>query len=1244
MKRYCIVPKNQQSFWSTLDQREIPFEQRRILQEAKIKHVEVIPDESAWEIVVHTRERLPQDLLSNLAAQLCSKCRLERVYFQQSVVSLDLYLHAKWNELAAKVAGDHPLLFYMLQHARRRFDGSNLYLEVMGGVAAKLLETHEVKRRLQEFLADECGVECRVEFIIGEAAEVDMKKAIMTTEYMEALHTAPKREPSAAQSASGAPSGTRARGGEVSPPRRRRSHMGDAIPEAPEPIGSVQEEANHVVFRGRIVHMEIRELRSGRSMLTFDLGDLTDGISCKAFFDNAAQAAESTKNIKDGMTIKVKGNLKFDTYANELVMFVDNLLGAAAKERLDTAEIKRVELHAHTHMSNMDAVVSASTLIQTAAKWQHPAIAITDHGVVQSFPEAMKAAKKHKIKVIYGMEGYLVENGKSLDKAYHIILLAKNPIGLRNLYQMVSLSHLKYLHRTPRLPRKIISEYREGIIVGSACEAGELIRAIVDKRSDEELFKIAGFYDYLEIQPIGNNEFLVRKDFVKNDEALRDINRKVAELAKKLKKPLVATCDVHFLNPEDEIYRRILMTGKGYQDAEHQPPLFFRTTEEMLDEFSYLGEEEARAAVVENPRRIADSIAAFDPLPDEEKLYSPQIPGAEEQIKQMSYSRAKKLYGENLPKLVSDRLEMELRSIIGHGYAVLYLIAHKLVKKSLDDGYLVGSRGSVGSSFVAHMTEITEVNALPPHWRCPSCQFSEFITDGSVGCGFDLPDKNCPNCGALLIKDGHDIPFAVFMGFNGDKVPDIDLNFSGDYQAIAHKYTEELFGKDNVFKAGTIGSVADKTAYGYIKRYFADKNIPVRNAFVNTLVDGCTGVKRTTGQHPGGIMVIPRNMDVHYFTPIQHPADDKNSTIITTHFDYHSISGRLVKLDILGHDDPTMIKMLEDLTGRDPKTIPFDDPETMSLFSSTEALGVAPEELGSPTGTYGVPEYGTKFVRQMLEDTKPKTFAELLRISGFSHGTNVWLDNAQELIRSGTAKVSEAISTRDDIMNYLIQKGVQPLLAFKTMEKVRKGRGIEPDVIEKLKAADVPDWFIDSCLKIKYLFPKAHAVAYVMMAYRIAYCKVHYPLAYYAAYFTVRADEFDAGLIARGKKVVAQAIDEISRKGNDASVKEKGLLTVLEIALEMYLRGFSMRKVDLYKSAATKFIIEGDALLPPLGGLPGVGASAAQNIVAARAKGEFSSVEDLKNRAGISRLAVDTLREVGCLEGMAETAQIELFD
>ena len=833
-------------------------------------------------------------------------------------------------------------------------------------------------------------------------------------------------------------------------------------------------------------------------------------------------------------------------------------------------------------MSSLDGLTNIDSAIKRAAFWGHQAIAITDHGVVQAFPEAYEQGKKNKIKIIYGVEGYifdLKDNSQEKEKTYHIIILVKNQQGMENLYRLISLSHLDYFYRKPRIPRQELLKYKEGLMLGSACEAGELIQAILEGKSEEELLNIASFYDYLEVQPIQNNEFMLRKGIVDSEDDLRNINKTIIRLGKSLNKLVVATCDVHFLDPEDAIYRKILLCGQGYPD-EPQAPLYFRTTDEMLAEFDYLPEDVTREIVIDNTQKIADSIDEVLPIPEE--LYPPEIPGAEEQIVSMSMSRAKSIYGENLPKIVEDRLNKELNSIITHGFAVLYLIAHKLVKKSNDDGYLVGSRGSVGSSFVATMTGITEVNPLPPHYICPNCHHSEFILDGSYNCGADMPDKNCPQCGSKLKKDGHDIPFETFLGFEGDKVPDIDLNFSGEYQPRAHKYTEELFGKEYVYRAGTIATIAERTAFGFVKNYFEERNIKLRNAELSRLVSGCTGVKRTTGQHPGGLMVVPRHTDIYKFTPIQRPADDVKSNTITTHFDYHSISSRLVKLDILGHNDPTVIKMLEDLTGVDPKGIPLDEEKTMSIFSSVEAIGSTPEDINTRVGTFGIPEFGTRFVRQMLEETKPKKFSELVRISGFSHGTDVWLNNAQELIRSGTAKLSEAISTRDDIMLYLIYKGMEPKLSFKIMEDVRKGKGLKPEYEEAMIKANVPDWYIQSCKKIKYMFPKAHAVAYVTMAFRIAFYKVYYPTAFYTSFFTVRGDEFDVELISHGEKTVRDAIKEIEQKGNEASAKEKNLLTILEVALEMYCRGIKMRKIDLWQSDSTKFKIVDGEILPPL--------------------------------------------------------------
>ena len=824
---------------------------------------------------------------------------------------------------------------------------------------------------------------------------------------------------------------------------------------------------------------------------------------------------------------------------------------------------------------------------------------------------------------------------------HHIIILAKNQTGIKNLYKLVSMAHLDYFARRPRLPKSIITEYREGLIIGSACEAGQLYKAVLEGKTDGELKEIASFYDYLEIQPIQNNEFLIRKGNVKDEEELRELNRKIYDLGKEMDKPVVATCDCHFLDPNDEVFRRIIMAGQGYGDADNQPPLYFRTTNEMMKEFEYLGEEACREVVIENTQKIADMVEAVKPIPDE--TFPPKIEGAEEEIRNMTMNKVHSIYGENLPEVVQKRLDKELNSIINNGYAVLYLIAQKLVAKSLEDGYLVGSRGSVGSSFVATMSDITEVNGLPPHYVCPNCKKSEFFLDGSISSGADLPDKNCPECGTKYIKDGHDIPFETFLGFEGDKEPDIDLNFSGEYQAVVHKYTEVLFGKGYVFKAGTIGTVAEKTAYGFVKKYLQERGLVVSQAEIERLTIGCTGIKRTSGQHPGGIMVVPNDNEIYNFCPIQHPADDVNTDIITTHFDYHSISGRLLKLDILGHDDPTVLRMLQDLTGLDPKTIPLNDPKVISLFTSPDALGVTKEELGCEVGSYGLPEFGTKFVRQMLVDTQPKSFADLVRISGLSHGTDVWLNNAQYFIKEGYTTLKDCIATRDDIMVYLMYKDLPPKTAFTIMEKVRKGKGLSEDDEALMREKNVPDWYIESCKRIKYMFPKGHAVAYVMMAVRIAYYKVYYPEAYYTTYFTVRADDFDADLICKGEEAIKAKMEELNSLGNNISVKEKGLLTILEISYEMYKRGLNFLKVDLYKSEATKFKIEEDGIRPPLNALQGVGDNAAKSIVECRVNGEFISKEDLRIRSKVSKTVIETLDNHGCLEGMQESNQLSLF-
>ena len=829
---------------------------------------------------------------------------------------------------------------------------------------------------------------------------------------------------------------------------------------------------------------------------------------------------------------------------------------------------------------------------------------------------------------------------------YHFIILVQNQIGLKNLYKLISYSFLDHFYKKPLMPRSELIKHREGLVFGSACEAGELFQAIVADKPFEELKRIAEFYDYLEIQPIGNNRFMLEKGLAADEEQLRDFNRTVLKLADALGKPCCATGDVHFLDPEDEAYRRILMAGQGFSDADKQAPLYLKTTEEMLEEFSYLGADRAYEVVITNPKKIADSLEPVRPIPREN--YPPKIEGSAEELETMCREKAKRMYGDPLPEIVQARLDRELKSIIGNGYDVMYMIAQKLVAKSLEDGYLVGSRGSVGSSLVAFMSDITEVNSLAPHYLCPACKYFELHENEGVGCGVCLPDKVCPKCGAKLKKEGFSIPFETFLGFNGDKVPDIDLNFSGEYQPRIHKYTGELFGHDHVFRAGTIATVAEKTAYGYVKKYMEERGIECSRAEENRLAAGCTGIRRTTGQHPGGIVVVPKEVEIYDFCPVQHPADDPDSDIITTHFEYHSIDANLLKLDELGHDDPTIIRHLEDLTGVNAQDIPLDDPEVMSLFTSNEALHYVddtPDPILGDLGCVAVPEFGTKFVRGMVKDTHPTTFDDLLCISGLSHGTDVWLGNAADLVAQGIP-LNECICCRDDIMNYLIGKGVQPKLAFQTMESVRKGKGLKPEMEEAMRAQNVPDWYIDSCKKIKYMFPKAHAVAYVMMAFRIAWFKVHKPLAFYSAYFSIRAKGFDAACMIKGDKVVLEKFAELRRKEADKTISaaEKDMETTLEVVHEFYKRGFTFKPMDIYESDAVNFIVTDGGLIPPFTAMPGIGEQAAQNIVEERKNGRFLSAEELSVRCPkVSKAVIDLLDQIGALSGMPKSTQISLF-
>ena len=1240
-------------------------------------------------------------------------------------------------------------------------------------------------------------------------------------------------------------------------------------------LAQVVGEMGEILFRGKVLNVETREIRNEKTIIIYSVTDFTDTITVKMFVRNE-QLPDILGEVKSGAFLKIKGVTTIDKYDGELTIgsvFGIKKIPDFTETRKDTAPEKRVELHCHTKMSDMDGVSEVKDIVKRAHDWGHKAIAITDHGVVQSFPDANHYIetldKDDSFKVIYGVEGYLVDdlqdvavNGKgqslegtyvvfdlettgfspikdkiieigavkvengvirdhystfvnpgvpipfqitqltsitdqmvmgspdietvlpeflefvgdavlvahnasfdvgfieqncryqdiepdftsvdtvalarillptlskfklnvvakalnisqehhhrAVDDArvtaeifvkfiqmlhdmdiydleklnqygahnveavkklptYHVIILAKNNTGRVNLYTLISKSHLTYYARRPRIPKSELSKHREGLLVGSACEAGELYQAILNEKSDERIAKIVNYYDYLELQPVGNNQFMIESPKitrVNSIEDIQNINRQIIKLGERFNKPVVATCDVHFLDPEDEVYRRIIMTGKGFNDADNQAPLYLHTTEEMLSEFEYLGSAKAREIVIENPGKIADMIEKISPVrPDK---CPPVIPDSDKDLKKICYDKAHSMYGDPLPEIVTERLERELNSIISNGFAVMYIIAQKLVWKSNEDGYLVGSRGSVGSSFVATMAGITEVNPLSPHYYCKKCHYSDFTSEEvkafAGGCGWDMPDKMCPVCGEPLVKDGFDIPFETFLGFKGNKEPDIDLNFSGDYQSNAHKYTEVIFGEGQTFRAGTIGTLADKTAFGYVKNYFEERGHRKRKCEIDRIVQGCTGIRRSTGQHPGGIIVLPHGENINSFTPVQHPANDMNTDIITTHFDYHSIDHNLLKLDILGHDDPTMIKSLEAYISSPAMeneynetdnpfvatNIPLDDRGVMSLFHDTSALGITPDDIGGcPVGCLGIPEFGTDFVIQMVVDTKPQTLSDLIRISGLSHGTDVWLNNAQELIKSGKATISTAICTRDDIMTYLINKGMDSEESFTIMERVRKGTVAKgkckewPQFKEDMKANGIPDWYIWSCEKIKYMFPKAHAAAYVMMAYRIAYCKIHFPLAYYASYFGIRADAFSYEIMCQGKESLQQRIDDYNRRSDSLSKKEQDTMKDMRIVQEMYARGFEFLPIDIYRAKASKFCIIDGKLMPPFTSIDGMGEKAAEAVEEAAKDGPYLSKDDFRQRTKASQTVIDSMSELGLLGDLPESNQLSLFD
>lgn len=1025
--------------------------------------------------------------------------------------------------------------------------------------------------------------------------------------------------------------------------------LGTTITDLPVPMKDIDLETGKVTIQGKIFTVDFKMTKNEKCLFIFDLTDESFSFRAKCFVKKS-QLETVEKGLKKGAVIRIRGELVNDTFAKEIVFMAKDINMAKQPFKTDDAQVKRVELHLHSKMSSMDGVTDMKEYLLRADMWGHTAMAVTDHGVVQSFPEAYSTVKginknrEEPFKMIYGMEGYLIDENARKKRNCHIIILVKSQVGVKNLYKIVSESHLEHFHRVPRLPRQVIDKYREGLIIGSACEAGELFRSVIAGEEDERLMEIARYYDYLEIQPTGNNAFLIREGTAKDTGELENYNKKIVDIADRLNLPCVATCDVHFLEPNDEYYRRILMNSKGFSDADHQPPLYFRTTGEMLDEFLYLGEEKAYEVVVANTNKIADMIDTVSPIPD--GTFPPVIDGAEDEVRNMSEMRARELYGDPLPDTVRKRMDKELNSIINNGFSVMYIIAQKLVHKSNEDGYLVGSRGSVGSSFIAFLMGITEVNPEVPHYRCTNseCLYNEFITDASFECGYDMPKKNCPKCGTPLVRDGYDIPFETFLGFEGDKEPDIDLNFSSEYQPRAHKYTEELFGEGKVFRAGTIGSVAEKTAYGYVLKYEEERGVMMNNSEKLRLAMGCEGVKRTTSQHPGGIMIIPHDKEVYDFTPVQYPADDTNSQTITTHFDYNFLHGSILKLDILGHVDPTAIRMLESLTGIDAKTIEMGEEKTMSLFSSTKALDVDEKEINSTVGVLGIPEFGTGFVRQMLVETKPTAFSELIRISGLSHGTDVWTNNAQNLINEKICTLKEAICLRDDIMLFLIHSGLPPKNAFFIMEKVRKGKGLSEEDEKLMKEKGVPGWYIQSCKTIKYMFPKAHAAAYVMMAFRIAWFKVYYPKEFYTTYFSTRAGEFDAMLMTKGADLAKDTIRQIKAKGYGATAKEKNMITILEVVVEMYARGIRFLNIDVYHSDAVKFTIEENNIRPPLNSLQGLGDTAAFRIAEARADGIFISQENLKQRTGISKAIVDNLISSNAISALPESSQITFYE
>ena len=1417
-------------------------EETELLKTASIRSAELDPVQRRIELELDCEGPISNRMLTQICRNVEQAYGLKELSIRLCFPAGALY-RMEGADLADLFIRENPICMGSLAGAAWEWEGAALTVKLRAN-GRKMIEeaVPAVRRKLKEL----CGADVEISIQAGSELEGEALFEAMEKLRLDMIAKGPQPKFVEKKTAS---SGSAAQ--QQSDTFYGRPFKGNSVP-----MKDLSLDMGFVIVEGRVFAVEHKELKKRNAwVINFDMTDNTNSVRVSRFME-ANEAKPILENVKVGAVLRVQGKMDVNKFDNETILRPYSMMPGSMPKRKDTAEgLKRVELHLHTTMSNMDALTSTGAAVKAAAGWGHRAIGITDHGVTQSFPDAMKAAGKatvagtdKPIKILYGMEGYYVNDvddrivvhgtdersfddefvafdlettglssltdtiieigavvfkqGKEIDRfqtfvapgrkleqkiidltgitdamlvgapkieevlpkflefvggrplvahnadfdvgfvraaaerlnlpftptsvdtlilsqnllghlnkfklnivadalslpefnhhraaddsmtcglifdrlmpqlrelgvdsiqkinaampalrskgkvndrhARHIILYAKNQQGLRNLYHLISLSNLEYFKRVPRIPKSELLKYREGLIIGSACEAGELFQAILSHKSEDELLRIASFYDFLEIQPLDNNRFMLRKDMVKTEEELREFNRTIVRLGEKLGKPVCATGDVHFLNPEDEIFRHILLATKGFEDCDAPNPLYFRTTDEMLREFAYLGAAKAFEVVVTNPNFIADQCETLRPVP--KNLFAPKIENSVEDLKDLVYGKFHRLYGENPPESFVKRVEVELNDIISCHYDVIYMSAQRLVQNSLEHGYLVGSRGSVGSSIVAFMSGITEVNSFPPHYRCPNPECKHTILDVPEGCncGADLPDAPCPKCGTALEKDGFNIPFETFLGFGGDKVPDIDLNFSGEYQARAHQYCISMFGSSHVFRAGTVGTVAEKTAYGYVKKYLQERNVTQSKAEENRLASGCVGVRRTTGQHPGGLVVIPQENEIWDFCPVQKPADDPKSDQITTHFEYHSMEENLLKLDMLGHDDPTMIRMMEDMTGVDAKLIPLDDRDTMSIFTSSKVLGYENDKLLGPTGAVGVPEFNTRFTRGVLLDTMPEKFDFLVRICGYTHGTDVWLGNAKDLINSKTATVDQTIGARDDIMIYLISCGMPDKRAFKIMESVRKGRGLPPGAEEEMVAAGVPDWYITSCKKIKYLFPKAHAVAYCMMAFRIAWFKVHKPLAFYAAYFYRRSQKggFDASLMTCGFEAVKANIDAIDNN-EDATAKDEDLLTTLEVVYEFYLRGFEFAPIDLYESHATKFLIKDDKILPPFVSISGLGENAAIDLMEGRKGKHFISIEEVTAACPkVSKTHVQMLKDAGAFGDLPDTSQVSLF-